>query len=193
MCYAPNVYMFVYTLIGAHIVHLIKPCGVQLDSRPRFTICTYQNETDCCIYFTYHTWHRLLDMKWTRIRKVPLQHPSTTFLPYKQKIKLPSETNEQDIQYPITSLIFVIESQFLCLYPCFQGQVSQFLHLTRDVCKTLTSRPFSMKHLPRSSPYLVHDETKSFVSIPSTHPVHDETKSFGSTPLPHPLDTTAKI
>ena len=64
---------------------------------------------------------------------------------------------------------------------------------TRDVCKTLTSRPFSMKHLPRSSPYLVHDETKSFGSIPSTHPVHDETKSFGSTPLPHPLDATAKI
>ena len=40
-----------------------------------------------------------------------------------------------------------------------------------------------MKHLPRSSPYLVHDETKSFGSIPSTHPVYDETKSFGSTPL----------
>ena len=58
--------------------------------------------------------------------------------------------------------------------------------------KTLTSRPFSMKHLPRSSPYLVHDETKSFRSIPSTHPVHHETKSFGSTPLPHPLDATAK-
>ena len=49
-----------------------------------------------------------------------------------------------------------------------------------------------MKHLPRSSPYLVHDETKSFGSIPSTHPVHDETKSFGSTPLPHPLDASAK-
>ena len=32
-------------------------------------------------------------------------------------------------------------------------------------------------HFPRSSPYLVHDETKS----------------FGSTPLPHPLDATAKI
>ena len=54
---------------------------------------------------------------------------------------------------------------------------------TRDVCKTLISLPFSMKHLPRSPPYLVHDETKSFGSIPSTHPVHDETKSFGSTPL----------
>ena len=50
-----------------------------------------------------------------------------------------------------------------------------------------------MKHLPRSSPYLVHDETKSFGSIPSPHPVHDETKSFRSTPLPHPLDATAKI
>ena len=49
--------------------------------------------------------------------------------------------------------------------------------VTRDVCKTLTSRPFSMKHLPKSSPYLVHDETKS----------------FGSTPLSHPLDATAKI
>ena len=43
--------------------------------------------------------------------------------------------------------------------------------------KTLTSRPLSMKHLPRSSPYIVHDETKK----------------FGSTPLPHPLDATAKI
>ena len=47
--------------------------------------------------------------------------------------------------------------------------------------------------MPRSSPHLVvHDETKSFGSIPSPHPVHDETKSFGSTPLPHPLDATAK-
>ena len=47
---------------------------------------------------------------------------------------------------------------------------------TRDVCKTLTSRPFQMKHLPRSSPHLVYNKTKS----------------FGSTPLPHPLDATAK-
>ena len=28
-----------------------------------------------------------------------------------------------------------------------------------------------MKHLPRSSPHLVHDETKSFGSIPSPHPL----------------------
>ena len=49
-----------------------------------------------------------------------------------------------------------------------------------------------MKHLPRSSPQLVHDETKSFGSISSPHPVHDETKCSGSTPLPHPLDATAK-
>ena len=49
-----------------------------------------------------------------------------------------------------------------------------------------------MKHLPRSSPHLVHDETKSFGSIPSPHPVYDKTKSFGSTCLPHPLDATAK-
>ena len=48
-----------------------------------------------------------------------------------------------------------------------------------------------MKHLPRSSLHLVHDETKSFESIPSPHPVYDETKSFGLTPLPHPLDATA--
>ena len=44
----------------------------------------------------------------------------------------------------------------------------------------------------RSSPHPVHDETKSFGSIPSPHPVHDETKSFRSTPSPHPLDATAK-
>ena len=49
-----------------------------------------------------------------------------------------------------------------------------------------------MKHLPRSSPHLVHDVTKSFGSLSSPHPVHDETKSFGSIPLPHPLDATAK-
>ena len=49
---------------------------------------------------------------------------------------------------------------------------------TRDVCKTLTPRPFYVKHLPRSSPHL--------------HVVHDETKSFGSTPLLHPLDAAAK-
>ena len=49
-----------------------------------------------------------------------------------------------------------------------------------------------MKHLPRSSLHLVHDETKSFGSIPSPHPVYDETKSFVSTPLSHPLDAIAK-
>ena len=49
-----------------------------------------------------------------------------------------------------------------------------------------------MKHLPRSSPHLVRDETKSFGSIPSPHPVQDETKSFRSTPLPHTLDATTK-
>ena len=49
-----------------------------------------------------------------------------------------------------------------------------------------------MKHLLRSSPHLVHDETKKFESIPSPHPVHDETITFGSTPLPHPLDAAAK-
>ena len=99
-------------------------------NRPRFTICTYQNETDClCLYymsyFTSFTWH----ITWMRIRKVPLQHSWATFLSYKQKMEWPSEPNEQNIQYPITSLIFVIESQTLCLYPSFQGQGNQFLHL----------------------------------------------------------------
>ena len=44
----------------------------------------------------------------------------------------------------------------------------------------------------RSSPHPVHNETKSFGSIPSPHPEHDETKSFGSTRSPHPLNATAK-
>ena len=101
--------------------HLIIPCGVQLDPRQRFTICTYQNETDCLhlLYIsnlTLFTWHII----WMRIRKVPLQHPWATFLSYKQKMKWPSEPNEQDIQYPITSLIFVIESQTVSL-PMFSG------------------------------------------------------------------------
>ena len=90
----------------------------------------YQNETDCLYllyisYLTLFAWHII----WRRNRKVPLQYPSATVLSYMQKIKWPSEPNEQDIQYPITSLIFVIESQSLFLYPCFQGQGSQFLHL----------------------------------------------------------------
>ena len=75
------------------------------------------------IYLTYHI------NIYIRIRKVPLLHPWATFLSYKQKMKWPSEPNEQDIQYPITSLIFVIENQTWCLYPCFQGQGNQFLHL----------------------------------------------------------------
>ena len=109
---------------------LIILCGVQLDSRARFTIFTYRNETDCLylFYISYlasFTWHII----WTRIRKVPLQHPWATFLSYKWTIKWQSEPNEQDIQYPITYLIFMIESQSLCLYPCCQGQGSQFLHL----------------------------------------------------------------
>ena len=103
---------------------------VWLGPRPRLTICTYRNETDCLYllyisYFTSCTWH----ITWTRIRKVPLQHLWSNFLSCKQKTKWPSEPNEQDVQYPIPSLIFVIESQSLCLYPCFQGQGSQFLHL----------------------------------------------------------------
>ena len=77
---------------------------------------------------TLFTWHII----WMRIRKVPLQHPWATLLSYKQKMKWPSEPNEQDIQYPTTFLIFVIESQTLCLYPCFQSQGSQFLHLIRN-------------------------------------------------------------
>ena len=45
-----------------------------------------------------------------------------------------------------------------------------------------------MKHLPRSSPHLVHDETKSFGSIPSPHPAaHSETVLDQ-----HPLDAIAK-
>ena len=48
-----------------------------------------------------------------------------------------------------------------------------------------------MKHLPRSSPHLVHDETKRFGSIPSPHTTaHDETVL--DQPLSHPLDATAK-
>ena len=117
------------TDIFYHLIILCGiPCGVQLDPRQRFTICTYQNEADCLhlLYisnFTLFTWHII----WMKIRKVPLQHPWATFLSYKQKMKWPSEPNEEDIQYPITSLIFVIESQTLCLCPCFQGQGSQFL------------------------------------------------------------------
>ena len=61
-----------------------------------------------------------------RIRKVPLLLLGTNFLSYKQKITWQSEPNEQDIQYPITSLIFVIESQSLSLYPCFQGHEDSF-------------------------------------------------------------------
>ena len=97
---------------------------------PRFTVCTYRNETDCLYllyisYLTSFTWHII----WTRIRKVSFQHPWATFLSYTQNGNCPSEPNEQDIQYPKTSLIFVIESQSLCLYPCFKGQGSQFVHL----------------------------------------------------------------
>ena len=35
-----------------------------------------------------------------------------------------------------------------------------------------------MKHLPRSSPHLAHDETKSFGSIPSLHPLDAAAKNF---------------
>ena len=44
----------------------------------------------------------------------------------------------------------------------------------------------------RSSSHPVHNETKSFESIPSPHPVHNETKSLGTIPSLHPLDATAK-
>ena len=61
---------------------------------------------------------------------------------------------------------------------CERLQTPIKINKTGDVCKTLTSRPFYVKHLPRSSPHL--------------YVVHDETKSFGSTPLLHPLDAAAK-
>ena len=118
----------VYTLIRS--LHNINPhnidifyclillCGVRLDLRPRFTICTYRNETDslyllCISYLTSFTWHII----WRRIRKVPLQHPWATFLSYTLKLKWLSE---QDIQYPITSLIVETESHSLCLYHVFR-------------------------------------------------------------------------
>ena len=111
---------------------LIIPCGVQLDPRPRFTIYTYRNETGCLYFLT-------LDISYERESEkchstTPQPQPKTSTLSnisviYKQKLNWLSEPNEQDIRYPITSLIFVIESQSLCPYPCFQGQGSQFLHL----------------------------------------------------------------
>ena len=109
---------------------LIIPCGVRLtpDQDSPFALTEMKQTVFTCT----------LHIIWKRIRQVPLhnptpepqpQHPWATCLSYKQKIKCPSEPKEQDIQYPITSLIFVIESQSLCLYPCFQGQGSQFSHL----------------------------------------------------------------
>ena len=102
------------TLFNPHNIdiryHLIMQYGVWLDPRPRFTICTYWNETDCLhllyiSYLTSFTWQSI----WTRIRKVPLQHLEN-FSVIWAKIKWPSEPNEQDIHYPITSFIFLIES-----------------------------------------------------------------------------------
>ena len=102
LCTFSSAFTFLLTKVGAQagynywfIPHntdifycLILPCGVRVDPRPRFTICTYRNDTDCLYllyisYLTSFTWHII----WTRIRKVPLQHPWATFLSYTKKKK----------------------------------------------------------------------------------------------------------
>ena len=80
---------------------------------PRFTICTYRNET--LFVFTLHI---ILDIIYMTYHMNKNQKSATpaTFLSYKQKIKWPSGPNEQDIAYPITSLIFVIEVSLFTLH-----------------------------------------------------------------------------
>ena len=66
-------------------------------------------------------WHALL------LQESPWCHSGTLghfFLRARSKMAWPPEKSEQDLKYPITSLIFVVESQSLCLYPCWQGQGS---------------------------------------------------------------------
>ena len=72
------------------------------------------------IYLTYY-----MNENQKSATPVPLSNFSVIYAK-----KCPSEPNQQDIQYPITSLIFVLESQSLCFCTCFlQGQGRQFLHL----------------------------------------------------------------
>ena len=102
------------------------PCGVHLDPRPRFTICIYRNETDC-IYFTYHTWHHLLDISYEQeSEKCHSRTPDLFFCHIRKNYICHLSQMSKIINTP---LIFVIESQSLCLYQCFQGQGNQFLHL----------------------------------------------------------------
>ena len=112
-----------------------------------------------------------------------------------QMLRYSTKEHLLDHKFPKFSFVYLFTAQEcdLWFHPSHSHYTTsrKVVSTTRDVCKTLTSRPLWMKHLPRSSPHLVHDETKSFESTPSPHPVHDETKSFGSTP--HPLDATAKI
>ena len=69
-----------------------------------------------CIYFTYHTWHHLLDISYEReSEKCHSNTLEQLCCHIKNKIKWTSEPNERDIQYPIAYLIFVMESQSLCL------------------------------------------------------------------------------
>ena len=100
---------------------LIILCGVQLDPRPRFTICTYRNETDCLYLLVLNISHERESGKCHSTTPKPQPLCSwATFLLLKQKMKLPSKPNEQDIQYPITSFIFVIESQFCAFTQVFR-------------------------------------------------------------------------
>ena len=140
MCYpyTSSLIIFVHVRLRTEVLHTWRltwkgvwnlglqtiPVGLHFISlRSRFATCTYQNETDC-LYLL------VLDISYKQESKqLPLQHPWATVLLYKQKTKWPCEKNEQDIECPITSWIFVKESQSLCLYPGLQGQWSQFFHL----------------------------------------------------------------
>ena len=108
---------------------LILPCGVDWTPDQDSVFALTEMKQTVCIYFIYHIWHHLLDISYEESEKC---HSSTLeqLFCHKQTIKLSSEPNEQNIQYPITSLIFVVESQSLCLYSCSKGQGSEFVHLS---------------------------------------------------------------
>ena len=74
------------------------------------TVCIY-------LYLTYH-----MNEKQNGATPQPYNlNPSNLELPYKQKIKWPSEPNEQNIEHPITSLIFVKSKSVIVPLPMFSG------------------------------------------------------------------------
>ena len=107
--------------------------------------------------------------------------------------------------YPVDSIMWCLFYIIWGWWNCNVGRFNLVWCSGRPVHKTLVS--FScmwskiisiVENLNKQEMFVKHwpparSRWNTCLDTSSPYLVHDETKSFGSTPLPHPLDATAKI